>query len=128
MKKIVFAFMLLLANVAIAQPSVFHGVSLQTADLNEEVEGEYTWNRTIPMDFPVIMHKDTITMLFPYQTKRFVNGEYRQVNSKTDEWTSIDESGKQCWVYLIDEEEATYVRVEYLDRAYYVEIQLYDLE
>ena len=126
MNKIVFAFMLLLANVAIAQPSVLHGVSLQSAHLNEEIEGEYTWNKTIPMDFPVIMHVDTITMKFPYHTKRFVNGKYRQVNSNTDEWTSIDEEGNQCWVYLIDEDEATYIRVEYLDRAYHLEIQLYD--
>jgi hypothetical protein len=125
MKKIVFAFMLL-ANVAIAQPSVFHGVSLSIAHLNEDVKGEYIWSDMREIDFPVIMHKDTLIMKSPYQTKRFVNSKYRRIDSETEEWQSTDEDGEKCWVYLMDYDDATYVRVEYADRAYYVEIQLYD--
>lgn len=128
MKKIVFAFMLLLANVAIAQPSVIHGVSLQTAQLNEEIKGEYTWNNRIPMDFVVIMRDDKIIMNYPYQVKTYTTGKYTKIDDDTDEWEAIDESGKNCWVYLLDFPDAIFLRIEYADRAYYVELQEYDLK
>jgi len=127
MKKIVFAFMLL-ANVAIAQPSVIHGVSLQTAELNEQIDGEYTWNKRIPMDFVVIMHRDTIIMNYPYQVKTYLTSDYKEIDDDTDGWKAIDESGNNCWIYLISFLDATFLRIEYADRAYYVELQEYDLE
>ena len=128
MKKIVFAFMLLLANVAIAQPSVIHGVSLQTGELNEEIKDDYKWNKKIPMDFVVIIRKDTIIMNYPQQVKTYITGEYTKINNDTDEWKAIDESGNNCWVYLLNFPNSTFLQIEYEDRAYYVEIQEYDLE
>jgi hypothetical protein len=128
MKKIVFAFMLLLANVAIAQPAIIHGVSLQTAELNEEIKGEYIWNNRIPMDFVVIMHKDTITMNYPRQVKKYITSEYKKIDDTTSEWKAIDESGNNCWVYLMSYPEAVFIRIEYDNRAYYVELQEYELE
>ena len=128
MKKFVFAFMLLTTNVAIAQPKVINGVSLKTAQLNEEVKGEYVWSNLIPMDFVVIMHRDTIIMNYPRQVKTYLIGEYTKIDDNTDEWKSIDESGQNCWVYLLSYPEATYLRIEYEDRAYYVELKEFDSE
>lgn len=125
MKKIIFAFMLF-ANVAIAQRSVIHGVSLQTAEMNEEIKGEYTWSNRILLDFVVVMHKDTIIMNYPYQVKTYITGKYTKIDDNTDEWKAVDESGKDCWVYLINFSDATFLRIEYADRAHYVELREYD--
>lgn len=127
MKKILFAFMLI-ANVAIAQPSVFHAVSFRTAEINEEVKDEWIWNSPISADFPVVMHVDTLILNFgrPYEDKKFINTKYKKIDDKIDGWRSTDEHNVVCWVYLVDEEDATYVRIEYPDHAYLVEIELYD--
>lgn len=124
MKKILFVSMLFLANTVIAQPSIFHGVGLSVAEVNENNSAEFVWSEPQPTDFPVIMHKDTLMLVSPYQLKRFTNGKYRRIDHETEEWESVDEAGEKCWVYLLDFDEGTFLRIEYAERAYFIEITL----
>ena len=36
------------------------------------------------------------------------------------------ELGNSCYIFLIDSEDATWVKIEYSDRSYIIEIQLYE--
>jgi len=130
MKRQSLTFLIILASLFTdAQSSIFHGVSIAFAYLEEE-SNEYIWGENKFLDINVEMHKDTVTIYHPYQTTRYINSEYEKIDTSIERWKSIDNRGNTCYMYLIDSEDATWVRIDYLDRAFAIEIQLYndDLE
>ena len=108
-----------------AQSSLFRGVSLTIAHLDEEL-GDFVWGETEFMDFEIEMNKDTLRIFHPYQTTQIITDEYHIIDDETEGWKSIDDRGNNCFVFLIDLEDATWLKLEYFDRAYIIELQLYD--
>jgi hypothetical protein len=126
MKRQSLTFLIIFASLFTnAQSSIFHGVTISFAQLDEE-SNEYIWGENRFLDIKVEMHEDTVTIHHPYQTTRYINGEYVKIDHHIEGWKSIDDRGNSCYMYLIDSEDSTWVRIDYLDRAYAIEIQLYD--
>lgn len=122
----ILTFLILLFSIfANAQSSIFHGVKISFAQLDEE-SNEYIWGENGFLDINVEMHEDTVTIYHPYQTTRYINSEYIKIDDQIEGWKSIDDRGNSCYVYLIDSEDATWLRFDYLDRAFAIEIQLYE--
>lgn len=126
MKRQSLTFLIILASLFTnAQSSIFHGVRISFAQLNEE-SNEYIWGENRFLDINLEMYKDTVTIHHPYQTTRYINSEYVKIDDHIEGWKSIDDRGNSCYMYLIDSEDATWVRIDYSDRSYAIEIQLYD--
>ena len=126
MKRQSLTFLIILASLFTnAQSSIFHGVRISFAQLDEE-SNEYIWGENRFLDINLEMYKDTVTIHHPYQTTRYINSEYVKIDDHIVGWKSIDDRGNSCYMYLIDSEDATWVRIDYSDRSYAIEIQLYD--
>ena len=126
MKRHSLTFLIIFASLFTnAQSSIFHGVTISFAQLDEE-SNEYIWGENRFLDIKVEMHADTVTIFHPYQITRYINGEYVKIDDHIEGWKSIDDRGNSCYMYLIDSEDATWVRIDYSDRSYAIEIQLYD--
>jgi hypothetical protein len=126
MKTISLTFLILFISFdGNAQSSLFRGVSLTIAHLDEELD-DFLWGETEFMDFEVEMNKDTLRIFHPYQTTQIITSEYHIIDDETEAWKSIDDRGNNCFVFLIDLEDATWLKLEYFDRAYIIEIQLYE--
>lgn len=121
----IIVLLLLVPILSIAQSSIFKGASLTIGHLEQELD-EFVWGETEFMNFPVEMHGDTLTVHYPYQTTRYINGEYRVIDEEVERWASVDDRGNSCYIFLIDSEDATWVKIEYSDRSYIIEIQLYE--
>jgi hypothetical protein len=126
MKTISLTFLLVIISFyASAQISTFKGVSLTIAHYEEEID-DFLWNETNFLDFKVEMHRDTLRIFHPYQATQYITGEYKRIDNEIEAWKSTDDRGNNCFVFLIDLEDATWLKIEYFDRAYIIEIQLFE--
>lgn len=105
-----------------AQSTIIRGVSITIAHHDEELN-DFVWGETQFMDFKVEMYKDTVTIYYPYQTTQIITGEYQKIDDESEGWKSVDNRGNTCFLYLINLEEATWIKLEYSDRAYIIEIE-----
>jgi hypothetical protein len=123
MKKINLTILILLTSLfANAQSTIIRGVSLTIAHHDEELN-DFVWGETQFLDFKLEMYKDTVTIYYPYQTTQIITGEYQKIDDESEGWKSIDDRGNTCFLYLLDLDEATWLKLEYFDRAYILQIQ-----
>lgn len=81
MKRQNLTFLFILASLFTnAQSSIFHGVTISFAQHDEE-SNEYIWGANRFIDINVEMHEDTVTIHHPYQTTRYINGEYVKIDN-----------------------------------------------